>query len=156
VRVHLDAKADLSMGRRATDWELKGVPVRLEVGPRDLAEGVATLVRRTTGDQERKSPVALDALVHAVTDELDRQQAALLDEATALRESRTSIVATIDEAREAVVNGWARIPWSTIGTDGEGDLAQGGVTVRCLLRSDGSLPESDAEDDLVALVARSY
>src|SRR4051812_14812787 len=35
VRVQLDAKADVSMGRRATDWELKGVPVRLEVGPRD-------------------------------------------------------------------------------------------------------------------------
>ena len=46
VRVQLDAKTDVSMGRRATDWELKGVPVRLEVGPRDLADGVATLVRR--------------------------------------------------------------------------------------------------------------
>ncbi len=46
VRVQLDTKTDVSMGRRATDWELKGVPVRLEVGPRDLADGVATLVRR--------------------------------------------------------------------------------------------------------------
>ena len=64
VRVQLDTKADVSMGRRATDWELKGVPVRLEVGPRDLAEGVATLVRRITGGEERKSPVALDGRRH--------------------------------------------------------------------------------------------
>ena len=41
----------LSFGRRATDWELKGVPVRLELGPRDLAEGEVTLVRRDTRRQ---------------------------------------------------------------------------------------------------------
>jgi prolyl-tRNA synthetase len=156
VRVHLDARADVSMGRRATDWELKGVPVRLEVGPRDLAEGVATMVRRIVGDHDRKTPVALDAVLPAVAAELDRQQGALLDEAVAWRESRTATVASIDEAREATVGGWARIPWDTVGTGGEAELAQGGVTVRCLLRADGSLPESDSEPGLVALVARSY
>jgi len=156
VRVHLDARVDVSMGRRATDWELKGVPVRLEVGPRDLAEGVATMVRRIVGDHDRKTPVALDAVLPAVAAELDRQQGALLDEAVALREARTTAVASIDEAREAAVSGWARIPWDTVGTGGEAELAQGGVTVRCLLRADGSLPESDAEPGLVAVVARSY
>jgi prolyl-tRNA synthetase len=94
--------------------------------------------------------------VRAVTDELDRQQSALLDDAVALRDARTSSVETIDDAREAAVSGWASIPWAAVGTDGEAELAQGGVSVRCLLRADGSLPESDDEDDLVALVARSY
>jgi prolyl-tRNA synthetase len=156
VRVHLDARADVSMGRRATDWELKGVPIRLEVGPRDLSDGVATLVRRIVSDQERKFPVALGGVVRAVTDELERQQSALLDGAVALRDARTETVGTIDDAREAAVNGWARVPWSAVGTEGEAELAQGGVSVRCLLRADGSLPESDDEADLVALVARSY
>ena len=156
VRVHLDVRADMSFGRRATDWELKGVPVRVELGPRDLAEGVVTLVRRVVNDLERKAPVPLDGVVRAVADELERQQTALVDEATALRDSRTTTVTSIDEAREAAASGFARIPWSTVGTDGEGELAQGGVSVRCLLRTDGSLPESDTEDDLVAIVARSY
>ena len=130
--------------------------MRLEVGPRDLADGVATLVRRVVRDQERKTPVALDGVVRAVTDELDRQQTALLDEAVALRDSRTATVATIDEARDAAATGFARIPWAVVGTEGEAELAQGGVTVRCLLRADGSLPESEGEGDLVALVARAY
>src|SRR4051812_6802349 len=80
LRVQVDARADVSMGRRATDWELKGVPIRLEVGPRDLAEGVATLARRIVTDDERKTPVALEGIARAVSDVLDRQQSALLDE----------------------------------------------------------------------------
>jgi prolyl-tRNA synthetase len=156
IRVHLDLRADSSMGRRATDWELKGVPVRLEVGPRDLADGVATMVRRVVSGHERKTPVGLDGVVPAVAAELDRQQAALLEEAMALRDSRTSTVTTIDDAREAAANGWARIPWAAVGAEGEAELAHGGVSVRCLLRADDSLPDSDDEADLVALVARAY
>ncbi len=156
VRVQLDARADVSMGRRATDWELKGVPVRLEVGPRDLADGVATLVRRITAGEERKQPVALDAVATAVADELDRQQAALLAEATERRESHTVDVTTLDDAREAASTGWARIPWDTVGAEGEAELAQASVSVRCLHRADGSLPESDDEPGLTAVVARSY
>jgi prolyl-tRNA synthetase len=156
VRVHLDARADVSMGRRATDWELKGVPVRLEVGPRDLADGVATMVRRIAAGEDRKSAVGLDGAPSAVAAELDRQQRALLDEATALRESRTVDVKTLDEARDAAATGWARIPWDAVGVEGEAELAQSGVSVRCLHRDDGTLPESDDERGLVAVVARSY
>jgi prolyl-tRNA synthetase len=156
VRVQLDARADVSMGRRATDWELKGVPVRLELGPRDLADGVVTLVRRISAGEERKAQVALADVTTAVPAELDRQQAALLAEATELRESRTADVATLDDAREAATSGFVRIPWDAVGIEGEAELAQSSVSVRCLQRADGSLPESDAERDLVAVVARSY
>jgi prolyl-tRNA synthetase len=160
VRVQLDAKTDVSMGRRATDWELKGVPVRLEVGPRDLAEGMATLVRRITGHvggaEDRKAQLPLDGVAVAVTAELERQQTALLDEATERRESHTVDVTTLDDAREAAATGFARIPWDTVGTEGEAELAHGGVSVRCLRRADGSLPVSDDEGGLVAVVARSY
>jgi prolyl-tRNA synthetase len=156
VRVHFDGRADVSVGRRATDWELKGVPVRLEVGPRDLADGVATLVRRVASDEPRKVAVPLAGIVDAVVDELDRQQDALLAEALAFRESRTTTVATIDDARAAAADGWARVPWDAVGVDGEQELAQSGVTVRCLVRDDGSLPESETDAGLVALVARAY
>src|SRR5437868_1674255 len=51
-RVELDDRVDTSFGRRAVDWELKGVPVRVEVGPRDLAEGNVTIVRRDAGTKD--------------------------------------------------------------------------------------------------------
>jgi prolyl-tRNA synthetase len=157
VRVHLDDRADVSLGRRATDWELKGVPVRVELGPRDLAEGNATLVRRIVADgSEPKSPVALAGIVDAVQHELDAQQDLLLTESLAQREARTADVTTIADAREAAATGFVRIPWDTVGPEGELELAGGGVTVRCLQRADGSLPEHDGEAGLVAYVARSY
>jgi prolyl-tRNA synthetase len=65
-------------------------------------------------------------------------------------------VATIDDAKDAAAAGWARMPWDSLGVDGEATLAEAGVSVRCLVRADGSLPESDDEPDLVAVLARSY
>ena len=62
VRVELDARTDVSFGRRAVDWELKGVPLRIEVGPRDLAAGQVTLVRR---DTSTKSAEPLDGVAAA-------------------------------------------------------------------------------------------
>ena len=140
-----------------TDWELKGVPIRLEVGPRDLADGVATLVRRiVTGDEDRKTAVPLDGVTARVTAELERQHHGLLDAATAMREEHTADVTTLDAARAAAADGWARVPWDAVGVEGEAELAQGGITVRCLVRADGSLPDTVDEPDLVALVARAY
>jgi prolyl-tRNA synthetase len=153
LRVQLDDRVEVSAGRRATDWELKGVPVRLELGPRDLAEQSVTLVDRISGD---KGPVALAGVAMAVADALDAAQTSLLADAVAQRDARTVDVATLDEAREASQTGWARVPWAAIGVEGENDLAKAAVTVRCLTRPDGTLPKSEDETDLVAITARSY
>jgi prolyl-tRNA synthetase len=153
VRAVTDDKTSVSLGRRVTDWELKGAPVRVEVGPRDLAEGVATVVCRITGE---KAPVALEQLPTVVVAELDRQQGALFVEAQQRREAATVDVATLDDAREAATTGWARVPWSVVGDAGEAELATAGVTVRCLTRPDASVPDSPDEPDLVAVVSRAY
>jgi prolyl-tRNA synthetase len=153
VRARLDDRVALSLGRRATDWELKGVPVRLELGPRDLAAGEVTLVDRLAGT---KSAVPLEGVDRAVTDLLEAQQSALLRSATERREARTEDVSDLAEAVEAATTGWARVPWSRLGEEGEAELAERGVTVRCLLRPDGSVPESQDEEGLVAVVARAY
>ncbi len=153
VRVELDVRVETSMGRRATDWELKGVPVRLELGPRDLSDDVVTLARRITGGKE---PVGLAGIVATVEAALRDGQEALLAEATERRDARTVDVATIAEAAEAATAGWARIPWSVLGADGEAELAQQGITVRCLVMPDGSLPSSDDDPGALAVVARAY
>jgi prolyl-tRNA synthetase len=153
VRVELDARVDTSFGRRATEWELKGVPIRLEVGPRDLLEGDVTIVRRDTG---MKAQVALGAAAHQVASAIDTLQAELLARATARRDERTADCDTIDDIVKAASTGFARAPWSAIGEDGESRLAESAVTVRCLQRADGSVPFSEDEPDLIAYCARSY
>ncbi len=153
VRARLDARTDTSFGRRATDWELKGVPVRIEVGPRDLAQGEVTLVRRDTGE---KRQVALAEVNAAVAATLEGAQADLLAQATEFRDERTVDVATVEEAREAARSGFARIPWATLGVEGEAALAADAITVRCLSRPDGTIPDAEDEPEVVAVVARSY
>ncbi|MFG2951267.1 proline--tRNA ligase [Streptomyces adustus] len=154
IRVRVDDRTDVPFGRRAVDWELKGVPVRIEIGPRDLANGTATLVRRIPGG---KQPMAIDALAAALPGILDEDQALLLRQSRERRESRTSEVSTFTEAVEAAVGGgWARIPWAALGEAGEAALAEHAVTVRCLVAEDGSVPDDGDAPGNVAIVARAY
>jgi prolyl-tRNA synthetase len=153
VRVELDLRTETSAGRRATDWELKGVPVRLELGPRDLEGGVVTVVDRIAGT---KDTMPIDGVVASMHGVLRAAQATLLAQATERRESRTTEVATIAEAVEAAATGWARIPWADLGEAGETELGAQGITVRCLVMPDGSLPDGDDTPGAIAIVARSY
>jgi prolyl-tRNA synthetase len=154
IRVAVDDDADIQFGRRAVDWELKGVPLRLEVGPRDLAAGQATIVNRISGAE--KASVALDGLGGEVARLLATEQDAMLEAARAERDARIVEVTSVDDAAATAADGWAKISWSKLGLDGEATLARAGVTVRCLQRADGAVPDSDDEPDLVAFVARSY
>ncbi|WP_350281274.1 proline--tRNA ligase [Kribbella sp. HUAS MG21] len=159
LRVHVDDRVDQPFGRRAVNWELKGVPIRVELGPRDLAADVATVVRRlrATADADApKTAVPLAELTATVTAAIDADQAHLLTEATARQAGRITAVSTVDEAIEAAASGWATLPYDVVGEQGEDRLGESGVTVRCLQRPDGTLPLNDEEPDLVAYVARSY
>ncbi len=153
-RVRLDDRVATSFGRRSVEWELKGVPVRIEVGPRDLAEGSVTLVRR---DRQEKRPVPVAGAAAEALSLLDAVQADLLAEAGDRRDAATVTVATVDEAAEAVDGGgFAVLPWAAVGEEGEDRLAAGALSVRCLRRPDGSLASSDDEEGLVAVVAKAY
>jgi prolyl-tRNA synthetase len=153
VRVGFDDRVDTPFGRRAVDAELKGYPVRIEIGPRDMAEGRVTLVRRVTG---AKTPTPLDDVTSAVLAALEADQKALFDEALAYRESHTVDVGSVDEAIEASATGWARLPWDSVGLDGETKANEASVTVRCLVRPDGGVPDADDEPGMIAVLGRSY
>ncbi len=130
-----------------------GVPVRIELGPRDLAANMATVARRLSGG---KAPAALDGLADEVVALLAAEQQAMLGDARTQRDVRIADVDSVEDAAAAATDGWARISWARLGVEGEERLAQSALTVRCLQRPDGSLPESEDEPDLIALVARSY
>ena len=153
VRVKLDDRVDVPFGRRAINTELKGVPVRIEVGPRDIAENRVIVVRRVTGE---RTAVPIDSVVSMVTAALEADQKTLYEEALAEQRRRTADVTSIPEAIEAASTGWARLPWSEVGSEGEAELNAQGITVRCLVRADGGVPDSEDEPDLVAVVGRAY
>jgi prolyl-tRNA synthetase len=151
-RVRVDDRTDLGFGRRSVDWEIKGVPVRVEVGPRDLSEGRATLVQR---HRRSKEPVALPGVVEAVNRALGSVTEELRTEALAFREAHSTDVDTLADASEVGQTGFARVPWKLVGPEGEEELARQGLTVRCLHGRDGSL-SVDGSAPLVAEVGRTY
>ncbi len=156
LRTQLDARTETSFGRRVVEWELKGVPVRIEVGPRELDAGEAVLVRRHSGT---KTTVPLTGIDTAVRAALDEAQEALLADALERRRAATVEVASIDEALEAARTGFAVLPLTVLGAEGETQLNRAGVTIRLLTRPDGTLPGIDdhgPDAELVAVVARAY
>jgi prolyl-tRNA synthetase len=153
VRAVLDQRVDVSFGRRAVEWELKGIPVRLEVGPRDVAVGQVTVVRR---DDASKRPVDVAAAPAVVVTTLEQIQDSLLREARDFRAAHTAVVVSVPEAIEAAQTGFAVLPWSAVGADGEDQLGKAAVSVRCLQRPDGSLADHVDEPGLIAVCARAY
>ncbi|MFZ4667839.1 MAG: proline--tRNA ligase [Microthrixaceae bacterium] len=153
VRARIDDRVETGFGRRATEWELKGVPLRVEVGPRDLAAGDVVIARRDDGS---KTTVPLESVVGDLPGLLEQVQHDLLAGATAARDSRTFDVGTVDEAIEAAATGFARIPWRLVDDAAIDRMGTSAVTVRCLQTTDGDLPGDEADDELVAVCARSY
>lgn len=92
VRVHVDDRPQLSPGFKFNEWELRGVPLRLELGPRDVDAGTTVLSRRL--GQEGKQTVALEAVAGTVAAALEDFQAFLLQRAMEFRDENTTVVDT--------------------------------------------------------------
>jgi prolyl-tRNA synthetase len=110
IRAHVDDRTQLSPGFKFNDWEMRGVPIRLELGPRDLAAGSALMSRRLSYPEPagQKEPVALTAAPELLASELAVFQAMLARRAADFRAERTATVDTWPEFTAAVAIGWAR------------------------------------------------
>jgi len=109
-RVRLDDRDHLTPGRKFNEWELKGVPLRIEFGPRDMKEKQAILVRRDTGG---KRAVKLAELAKDVATELDAIQASLFERAKKALAENTHEADTLPELKKALAQhgGIVRVPW---------------------------------------------
>jgi len=108
IRVKFDDRDNVTPGWKFNEWELKGVPVRLEVGPRDLAEGQAMCVRRDTFE---KAPVKLEGIEETVEKLLEEIQENMLTIARNFRDEHTKDVHTFEELGEQVNGGYAKAMW---------------------------------------------
>ncbi len=115
------AKSDLSEntpGWKFNEWEMRGVPVRLEIGPRDVQNHSVVLVRR---DNRAKEVVSIDALETRLPELLDEVQRALFQRALEFREKNTFSTESYDEFKQIIEQrGFARVKWAP---DSEAELA---------------------------------
>ncbi|MFN2317962.1 MAG: proline--tRNA ligase anticodon binding domain-containing protein, partial [Gemmatimonadales bacterium] len=86
IRVHVDGREGIKPGAKYYEWEGRGVPFRVEIGPRDLADGTAMVARRTGGPKET---VELSGLAAWMPGAMDRMQRELLATARTRREAAT-------------------------------------------------------------------
>jgi prolyl-tRNA synthetase len=142
-------------GAKYYRWEMKGVPFRIEIGPRDIKNNSVMLVRR----DGKKESISMDGLPTTVMGKIMDYQAELLAKARESMMARVKEVSNLDEARQQVENGWAQIAWC-------GDKACGlemENVVNCKLlgepqgvKKEGKCPICGKPTDRVIMMARSY
>ncbi len=109
IRTHVDERPQLSPGFKFNDWEMRGVPIRLELGQRELAAGTALMSRRLSYPQSAAAKVAipLETATDLLVAELAAVQAMLAQRAADFRDEHTATVDSWPEFAAAVAVGWA-------------------------------------------------
>ena len=130
-RVKVDDRDNVRPGAKYFEWEQKGVPLRLEIGPRDVAKGQAFAKRRTGGD---KFAVPFANAEAVVTEVLEGIQEQLLDAATAFRDARTYTVGSYEEFKARLEShpGFYRVPWGGNDADEDRVKEETRATLRCI------------------------
>jgi prolyl-tRNA synthetase len=111
IRVKMDEREGMSPGFKFNDWEMRGVPLRLELGPKDVAKGSVVLARRDRPGKEGKSFVPQQGIAAAVSQLLDEIQKSLHDRALEFRKAHTIEPADYGEFKKAVETGFAFSCW---------------------------------------------
>jgi prolyl-tRNA synthetase len=111
IRVKVDEREGQSPGFKFNDWEMRGVPLRMEIGPKDVAKGSVVLARRDRPGKEGKSFVSQEGIAASVEQQLVAIQQALFDRALAFRNAHTLEPKNLAEFQAAVEQGFARSYW---------------------------------------------
>ena len=134
VRTHIDTRDDVTPGFKFNDWEMRGVPLRLEIGPKDVEKGSAALVRRDIDDRKQaRSLAAQEQIAQVVVALLSEVQASLLRQATAFRDAHMHAVDNYDDFLAVIEAG----DWALAYYDGSAEAEEkikadtGGASSRC-------------------------
>ena len=162
IRVTLDDREGMSPGFKFNYWEVRGVPLRLEIGPRDIEEGFVMLSPRNNPGRDGKFKVPLDNVINELPGLLDKIQEEMLNEATAKLNERTFTVESYEEFSKAIKEkpGFYSVWWDG-DTDDEIRLQQETkATVRCIPldqpRDSGRCIMTGRETDVKVILARAY
>jgi prolyl-tRNA synthetase len=171
IRVHLDAREELTPGFKFNDWEMRGVPVRVEIGPRDVQQNAVVLARRDSsreaeaagGPKAKLFGVPADGVAAAVQDMLAAVQANLLAQATDFRDANTHTgIRTYGEFQEVLESrgGFLRVHWAGSSEDEDQIKADTKATIRCYPletpEGEGTCFYTGQPTGQVAIFARAY
>ena len=109
-RVKVDDRDNYSTGYKFNDWEMKGVPVRIEIGPRDIENGEAVLVRRDTLEKETVKLTELNDRIEKLLEEI---QTNMYNQCKARQEDRTTVAHSLDEMLKQITEkqGFIKTMW---------------------------------------------
>jgi prolyl-tRNA synthetase len=130
IRAHVDVRTGLSPGFKFNDWELRGAPLRVEIGPRDLDAGTIVIAQRL--GSAAKTQMRLANAVSDLPAMLDNYDRFLLARATAFRDKNTTTVDDWEHFQMAVSTGWARAFLCDDPACEEAIKADTGATPRCV------------------------
>jgi prolyl-tRNA synthetase len=163
VRGRLDDRDEVTAGFKFNDWELRGVPLRIEIGPRDVEKNAVVLARRDMPGKEGKTfGVPADGLAEAVTDMLATIQAAMLRRATEFRDANTRTVKDYEEFKAVLESqgGFIRVFWAGTGEDEDRIKEETKATIRCFPfekpEDEGTCFFTGRRTSRVAIFARAY
>ncbi|MEZ4726543.1 MAG: proline--tRNA ligase [Caldilineaceae bacterium] len=131
VRVKVDDRENLTPGFKYNDWELRGVPLRMEIGPRDVANNVVMLARRDIPGRDGKASVSQEGIAQTVQAHLKTIQDNLLAKATQFRDDHTYEAQNYDEFKERVQHGFVRAWWAGSDADEKQVQQETKATHRC-------------------------
>lgn len=159
VRVFFDNRENLTPGWKFNEWEVKGVPIRIEVGPRDLKNGEAVVARRDTNE---KMPMKMNGLSKELIDLLETIQANMLDEAENYLNDNIREADTVEEMVKILDEhgGFVKAPWAGDADDERGLQNKTKATIRII--SEDKLSEkkpciyTGKETDTIVYFARAY
>lgn len=129
IRVELDDRENQSAGWKFNEWEMKGVPVRMEIGPKDLEKGTVVLVRRDTFE---KTFVPMENIGRTVADLLVSVHDTLLNQARERREAQTTVARNFDEFKAGIEKGFVKAMWCGERECEDAIKAETGATTRCM------------------------
>jgi prolyl-tRNA synthetase len=163
IRVELDDRDDQTPGYKFNDWEMRGVPVRVEIGPRDVKQQAVVLARRDRPGREGKEfGVPVDGVVARVRELLDDVQSGLLQQATDYREANTRRVESYDAFKQVLEadGGFIRVHWAGTSEDEDRIKEETSATIRCYPldtpEGEGVCFYTGARTDRIAIFARAY
>tara|TARA_Y100000994_G_C15671563_1_gene433968 strand:+ start:125 stop:1594 length:1470 start_codon:yes stop_codon:yes gene_type:complete len=129
IRINVDMREKLSPGHKFNEWEMKGIPIRVEVGPRDMENQELVICRR---DDDTKQTVNINNASDVIIEMLDSIQSNLFNQAKSFRDAHTINVNTWDEFKDNINNGFVICGWDG-NPDSESKIKnETKATIRCL------------------------
>lgn len=132
-RVKVDDRMEVTPGFKFNEWELRGVPLRIEIGPKDIANNSVALARRDIPGRDGKSFVSQDNIAETVGEMLDTIQANLLAKATQFRDENIHEPKDYEEFKEIIdKGGWCYVWWKPSVENEAAIKEETKATLRCI------------------------